>query len=479
MSYYYSLPTTGAIKFASLLSDPSNAHAADLARATNARGRVRSALKEARRSEGGNKDWSRCAAALQEYLPHLLAIIKCTENEVLLVKVEPVFSWRPTLTAARKTGRVPMHSFQYELCFVILTYALALSNISTSSVYVLGTYERDPGVSELQRKKGDEQINSAADTLCRAAGVLQYLSETLIPQLEASPGDLKDRPSEITREVAGAVSKLCLADAEKLAIRRLLSKSVAVAQATHTPGPPLPRSHPSPSLLAKLYLNVHQHYDSARALAKSVGNSATVRGTLMKNLMRDNSASTSSTDSSSDAIAQDLRTYLTDGRTFSSSLGYKWLGVDAGENANKTGEAISWLGLARTGLLELQSRAKVVMPLRKGKAERSKRKDRIVEELEDIDAFMKSYKRTNDMVLFQPVPSAESLLSQIPVGRSVLAIKSYSLPGPAFAVRRQDEKGSSDPMLAAQIAAMVVREEGDSDSDSSAIDQSLHNSNYF
>ena len=120
----------------------------------------------------------------------------------------------------------------------------------------------------------------------------------------------------------------------------------------------------------------------------------------MKNLMRDNSASTSSTDSSSDAIAQDLRTYLTDGRTFSSSLGYKWLGVDAGENANKTGEAISWLGLARTGLLELQSRAKVVMPLRKGKAERSKRKDRIVEELEDIDAFMKSYKRTNDMVNF-------------------------------------------------------------------------------
>lgn len=61
MSYLYSLPTTGAIKFTNLVSDPTNAHVSDLARATNARNRVRAVLKETRRAEGQNKDWMACA----------------------------------------------------------------------------------------------------------------------------------------------------------------------------------------------------------------------------------------------------------------------------------------------------------------------------------------------------------------------------------------------------------------------------------
>jgi len=61
MSYLYSLPTTGSIKFTSLVSDPTNAHSADLARATAARNRVRAILKETRRVEAANKDWLGCA----------------------------------------------------------------------------------------------------------------------------------------------------------------------------------------------------------------------------------------------------------------------------------------------------------------------------------------------------------------------------------------------------------------------------------
>lgn len=190
--------------------------------------------------------------------------------------------------------------------------------------------------------------------------------------------------------------RICLADAEKLAIRRLLSKSVAIAQAVTIPGPPLPRGHPSPSLLSKLYINVYAHYDSARSLAKSVGTSGGgMKGQFKQTFKRDKS-STNENDDAAEAISADFRTYLSDGRAFSNALANKWLGVDAGESATKAGDAIAYLTIARNGLLDLQKRAKTVFALRKGKAERAKRKDRLVEELEDIDAFLSAYRHMND-----------------------------------------------------------------------------------
>ena len=187
-----------------------------------------------------------------------------------------------------------------------------------------------------------------------------------------------------------------MADAEKLAIRRLLSKSVAVAEAVIRPGPPLPRGHPSPSLLSKLYLNVCTLYDAARSSAKSVGQSGVSKLNLANVMKRDKGQLNN--EDAADGISQDLRTYLSDGRTFSSALAYKWLGVDAGENANKIGDALAWLNLAKQGVLQLQGQGKISFAARKGKVERAKRKDRLVEELEDIEAYIKGYKHTNDTV---------------------------------------------------------------------------------
>ena len=200
-----------------------------------------------------------------------------------------------------------------------------------------------------------------------------------------------------------------MADAEKLAIRRLMSKSIMVAQATITPGPPLPRSHPSPSLLSKLYMNVNTLYESARALGKTVGTQQPNGAQrILSTIKRDKPAMPGSlvrSDSSgsaeqSDGISQELRTYLSDGRAFSSSLAYKWLGVDAGENGgnSKIGDALGWLTLAKSGLSSLQGRSKSILSIKKGKVERAKRKDRILEELDDIEGFIKAYKRINDTV---------------------------------------------------------------------------------
>ena len=82
------------------------------------------------------------------------------------------------------------------------------------------------------------------------------------------------KTSSRCRLTLGPARRLCLADANLLAIRRLLSRSLSVAHSTTTPGPPLPPSHPSPSLLSKLHLQVYAHYDEARSLLKSTSASS-------------------------------------------------------------------------------------------------------------------------------------------------------------------------------------------------------------
>jgi len=214
-----------------------------------------------------------------------------------------------------------------------------------------------------------------------------------------------------------------MADAGNLAIRKLLSR--AVMDSITSPGPPLPRSHPSTSLLAKLYLNVHALYEESRGLAKSVG---------------------SVTDPGS-GVGGDFRRYLSDGRTFSGALGYKWLGVDAGENGSKLGEALGWLGMAKEGLAELETKNGV---LGKGAKERGKRKGTLEDEIISVEAFIKSYTQLNrtvslgfvfrlglhlirlPQVSFEPVATAATLLARVPGGKAALAVKPYSLPQPTF-----------------------------------------------
>lgn len=187
--------------------------------------------------------------------------------------------------------------------------------------------------------------------------------------------------------------RLALADANLLAIRRLLSRSLALSHSSTTPGPPLSKSHPSPSLLAKLHLNVYNLYDTARALCKA----------------------------SADDVSPELRRYLSDGRTVAQSLAFKWLGVDAGENGgrDKAGDALAWLGVARTGLEDVRGKSAGMGMLKIGKGKKAgkERKGKIADELDSVAAFLSAYKKVNDTVRVVPsvspvpVPDLISLLS--------------------------------------------------------------------
>ncbi|BGP16067.1 hypothetical protein JCM10213_006797 [Rhodosporidiobolus nylandii] len=417
-------PVPAAVAFHHLLQDPANTHSRDLTDGDAARGRVRTVLKASRKEtlpDGRGADWAGAARAVEGYLPHLYAILACVEADDLLLRSDPaVFAWRATLSSQPlKKGkkRVPLPSLHYELTATLLSHALCLANSASTLVASLGSYEISSSVSSAAIRIHDETINQAAETLCRASGVLMHLAEVVVPRWEAAVGRdaLRQRPVEMSREVATALSKMCLADANLLAIRRLLSRSLSVAHSTTTPGPPLPPSHPSPSLLAKLHLQVYTLYDEARSLLKPLSSSSAYTG----------------------EISPSLRRYLSDGRLLSLALSYKWLGVDAGERS-ATGDALGYLDMARKALEELREKDKGLGKLKglgKGGKAGKGRRGKVQEELDSTEAFASGYRKVNDSVHFQPIPSAQTLQSRLPSGRAALALKAYTPSPPAFRPR--------------------------------------------
>lgn len=173
--------------------------------------------------------------------------------------------------------------------------------------------------------------------------------------------------------------RMALADAQTLAIRRLMSKSNYDSNVT--PGPPLPASHRPPSLLAKLHIECASLYSSSRTLVMTLGS--------IKN-----------SESGSKEVSSDLRRYLSDEAAFHSAMAHKWLGVDAGEKggAEKAGEAVAFLEWARKELEELKDGGKLVSIGAAEKERMDHRKEKINSELASVNIFYKYYQKMNDTV---------------------------------------------------------------------------------
>jgi hypothetical protein len=140
------------------------------------------------------------------------------------------------------------------------------------------------------------------------------------------------------------MARMALADAQSLAIRKLLSK--AVFDSTITPGPPLPKSHPSSSLIAKLHLECAFLCFSALSLMQTSAAGGS-RGKIKAITLGKEGGE----------VTGDLKRYLSDGSSFHSALAHKWLGVDAGEN-ERNGEAVGFLSWAKSALEDLKDGVK-------------------------------------------------------------------------------------------------------------------------
>ncbi|KAK4056787.1 hypothetical protein OIO90_002036 [Microbotryomycetes sp. JL221] len=455
-------PAPAPTSFQALFQDVSG-YTHELTDANAARARVRSIVKSIRKRAATltDGDWSAAHKATSEYLPHVYAILKCVETDDLLLKNEPVFVWKSTLSTQplkKSKQRTTLVSLHAELAATLLTHAICLANHAAVLVTSLGSYETSMTTSSAALKGHDETVNIAADMLCRASGVLTHLAEVVIPRWEAAVGEeWRVRPVEFTRDVATALAKLFQADANLLAIRRLLSRAISVAHSTTTPGPPLSSSHPSPSLLAKLHLHVYTLYDEARSLAKAASHHQGAQG----------------------EISPQLRRYLSDGRSLSQALAFKWLGVDCGENggSEKSGDALGWLLMAKQELEDIQTKTSGIKTFKigKGKAAGKSRKPKVVEELDSVAAFTSAYKKVNDTVHFRPVTPSSKLLLSVPAGRAALGLKPFSPPSPAFQPRGNGGGAGKHPVPPLRRGVDVdlsTLDVGDDSSDEGEVDDS-------
>jgi len=177
---------------------------------------------------------------------------------------------------------------------------------------------------------------------------------------------------------------MALADAQALAIRKLLSKSAY--DIALTPGPPLPKSHPSPTLISKLHLECASLYSSALSLVQIPGRNVKGKG---------KESSSSAVDGE---VSADLRRYLADEASFHAALGKKWLGVDAGESGGaKGGHAVGFLAWAKKDLEAMKDGGKG-LGIGREKDTKDRRKERVHEELDSVSMFLKHYKKMNDSV---------------------------------------------------------------------------------
>ena len=73
----------------------------------------------------------------------------------------------------------------------------------------LGEYERERGLSDVERKAKDEKLGFAVTLLCRASGIFEHVGTTTLESAEQTPGwqPGRSRPPELSKEVASALSK--------------------------------------------------------------------------------------------------------------------------------------------------------------------------------------------------------------------------------------------------------------------------------
>ncbi|KAI6157867.1 BRO1-like domain-containing protein [Pisolithus tinctorius] len=459
--YLYHLPTTGTISFGDFCIDtsPEKTYAQHIAEVTQARANLRAVLKENKRTHDSEKDYLRLVKVLDDYLPQLYGMMTSVASGTVSLRFEPVFRWRTMLSSQllNTCPRVPLPSLHADLAFSLLTYGMALSNFARLIVNALGNYEHEPAVSGIEHDAKDEKLSFAVSLFCRASGVFAHLSKSVLTDWN-NAGVSGPRPPDLTTEVCAALSKMALADAQALAVRKLLSRSAY--ESALSPGPPLPKSHPSTALLAKLHLECASLYISARSLALTPGK---VRATR-------NAASESGMGASGEIIGE-LTRHLTDEAAFHSALAHKWLGVDAGESgvATKGGEAVGFLAWAKRELEDLCGSIKGHLLRRDrtpGEGRRGK-KERTTHELESVEVFLSHYKKMNDTITFQPVPKQSDLQTKIPAGRLAVSPKPYQAPVPAFGSTASDKARSLADAMKNSLNLDVPRQTAsDTDSDS-------------
>lgn len=184
---------------------------------------------------------------MQGYLPYLLGTINSLEADDLLQRIDPrksrlpriqgdvltypfsVFPWKSIVTSSSMgaSSLANLPAFGSELVMTLTCYAAALCNLAydtlrdpLSATRSTGYRDRQPMTSSADDKRKVDKMAQAADMLCRASGVFDYVAQTVLPAWEARIADSTDgksgafrigkgkakMPGEFSRDVQRALS---------------------------------------------------------------------------------------------------------------------------------------------------------------------------------------------------------------------------------------------------------------------------------
>lgn len=437
--YTYTLPLPYAVSFTDHLQT-STFHA-ELTLATQLRATVEQTVRSPQSVHIENV---RVIQAVTEYLPVLAGVYNSLLMDTVVERHELVFPWR---SALGRNAKYTLRGITAELCAMHMLLGMALANEAAVVVEALGLYELDTSLDTATRRQNDERLKIAADLLCRAAGVFDYVAVELLPKWESDV----PRPPELTRDVATALVRLSMADAHHLAVRKLQSPALALATDTLTPGPPLPAGHPSPALLAKLHLHTALLYGQAASLVRThetraplpagvpdaeASTSRQPMHKLKSTLQHMRPAQTREA-----KVGASVLRYATHEAKWHRALSHKWLGIDAGEQGKQTGVGLAHLQAASEQLHAIlpkgtaSGESKPWGPLWEQRRTAKFHGDLglwwMSVEAASVARWLDVYRRLNDSVSFQRVPPLAEL-QYASEGRAALVAKPFEPPVPRF-----------------------------------------------
>ncbi|KAH6660340.1 hypothetical protein BKA67DRAFT_48556 [Truncatella angustata] len=423
MPFPFLLPTTSSFSFSSSFN--SDSHPSLPLNASTYRGVVRDTLKKHKRLPPNSQppNLPTVVSTIHNYLQHLLAFdaglnYQPVHGEGIRVTPlsTPAIEWRPTLSdnavPGKEQARVKIQSLEYELFFTLSTLGYAYTNLARAALYPLYVTTGAP-VGTQERTTA---VQTATKHLLDAASVHDYLARRAEGLVTSPPC------ADISATTTRALASLALAEATLLAVLKDDPYPAVVAQDRNkndrewmykAPEVPKVRAH----LFARLCLAASEHAAKASALCKAT----TGKGTSKLN----------------DSLVR----YVDDLQRTARAKACRFFGIDA-ELSGQTGNALGWL---QCGLQELgvePKEAKKGLSLSRMKKEWSEKKeDKKVEKgagwgadagkLEEsrvLEMLHEKWTKVNDTMMTQAIPAPSTLLSTLPSGREMHAIKPYAPP---------------------------------------------------
>ncbi|KAJ2249661.1 hypothetical protein GGI13_004212 [Coemansia sp. RSA 455] len=276
-----------------------------------------------------------------------------------------------------KQRRLQSSSIYVELGFTLMSLAVAKSMNAYSKVASLDTEVEcetinamTPGARmtlEDEGEQGIEALKRASLELREAAGLFQFILENVLPQTR----DERLGVPDLSPDLQYMLQTLSLADSDRLSVRVWLRTDKNQRKTPNTP--------------ANLLLGIQERYENAYNSLRALP------GGDLRNM------------------PMEISSYLRDGQQVILAQAMIYLAQVHSDN-QKYGNAVSFMREARDLLDDVKKRSQTI---------HARTADMLL--AGPIQPLYSLYRRNNDTIGFEPVPTSEELRAKLPSGRALIS----------------------------------------------------------